>query len=387
MDQVVHDFIQLVLSKKDLNKKDDMIRTVKQCFCLNKTGALYRHNDSFAVAFAYCKYGFFPNVVSSLKTLKKHDDIPCFVVVVKRKMENSIYMINSTFLDKISHSSQKLSMDKIVGSFLGSDIRKRIDEFGKENKIDDFDFLFERHKEIGFEKNLQRLVNKTSGIGQKKDKVEFSEEERENILGAPERALRFIASECYTTLLNDLNERCKRVKDAILVVSQNDNSNIRGRLIEALITSEQNKLEELLKDLKEDKHSLPSYDTKNNLDDYYVNYNEWHVYTDIKTEAFSDSNPKAYNIDKFLKCMGRDNTVFFFFFIVINGKSYQTALVSVFHEKLLNVYTQDVWSGRGTRGTAQFSSKDIKSIFQNKCFTNCIDVDKSRQFLTNLLNR
>lgn len=386
MDKVVHDFIQLVLRNKELNKKDDMIRAVEQCFCLNKTGALYRHNDSFAVAFAYCKYDSFPNVVSSLKTLKKHDDIPCFVVVVKRKMENSIYMINSTFLDKISHSSQKLSVDKIVGSFLGSDIRKRIDE-NKENKIDDFDVLFEYHKGIGFENNLERLVNKTSGIGQKKDKVKFSEEERKNILEAPERALRFIGSGYYTTLLNDLNERCERVKDAILVTSQNDNSNIRGRLIEALITSEQNKLKELLKDLEEDKHSIPSYDTKNNLDDYYVNYNEWDVYTDIKTEAFSVSNPKAYNIDKFLKCMGRDNTVFFFFFIVINGQSYQTALVSVFHEELLHVYTQDVWSGRGTRGAAQFSSKIIKSVFHSKSFTNCINVDSSRQFLEKLLNR
>ena len=41
MDQVVHDFIQLVLSKKDLNKKDDMISAVEYLGNVNTKYGIY----------------------------------------------------------------------------------------------------------------------------------------------------------------------------------------------------------------------------------------------------------------------------------------------------------------------------------------------------------
>ncbi len=72
-------------------------------------------------------------MVISLSKLEKYDGIPCFVVVVRRGLDNLIYMINTTFIDKVSHSSQSLRIDNIRGSVLGSNIRKQLPEIDRVN--------------------------------------------------------------------------------------------------------------------------------------------------------------------------------------------------------------------------------------------------------------
>ena len=61
------------------------------------------------------------NTVLSLSALQKYDDKP-FIVCIVTPDTNYMMLANSTFLKKISHSSQELRVDNIRGSFNGSDI-------------------------------------------------------------------------------------------------------------------------------------------------------------------------------------------------------------------------------------------------------------------------
>ena len=390
MNTLVHEFVELIENNKSINTKEEMIKTVCSNFAMVKDGRAVYHTDFFAVVFCYSKNNSFSNVVLSLSKLKKYDRIPCFVVLIKKDLDNIIYLINSTFLDKISHSSQDLRIDNIRGSFLGGNIRKNIDEIGKCNKPEDFDDLFAYHQGFTWQENIERLVESTNNIKPNKAKVVLDETEIENLFNAPSRAIEFVGSDEYNVLLQDLRKRCDDVKDAILVASHIDNVNIRGRLIEVLITSNQEERYQLLKNLPNIEQFLPTYDTKNELGDYIRHFESTESYTDIKSMVlYLDSNPKAYNIDKFLKCMGREKSVFMFFFVGIDDTGIvNTILASVFHNRLQETtLLQHHWAGRGTRGVAQFNGKTINEMLQEEPFINNIDIEKSKQFLKNLLDR
>ena len=390
MNTLVHEFVELIENNKSINTKEEMIKTVCSNFAMVKDGRAVYHTDFFAVVFCYSKNNSFSNVVLSLSKLKKYDRIPCFVVLIKKDLDNIIYLINSTFLDKISHSSKYLRTDNIRGSFLGGNIRKNIDEIGKCNKPEDFDDLFAYHQGFTWQENIERLVESTNNIKPNKAKVVLDETEIENLFNAPSRAIEFVGSDEYNILLQDLRKRCDDVKDAILVASHIDNVNIRGRLIEVLITSNQEERYQLLKNLPNIEQFLPTYDTKNELGDYIRHFESTESYTDIKSKVlYLDSNPKAYNIDKFLKCMGMEKSVFMFFFVGIDDTGIvNTILASVFHNRLQETtLLQHHWAGRGTRGVAQFNGKTINEMLQEEPFINNIDIEKSKQFLKNLLDR
>lgn len=211
----------------------------------------------FAVVFCYSKNSSFSNVVFSLSKLEKYDHIPCFVVLVRKDLDNVIYMINTTLLDKISHSSQELRVDNIRGSFLGSNIRKELPEIGKVNAPKDFDELFAYHEGFTWQENIERLVERTNNIKPNIGRAELSEAEIKNVFNSPKRAIKFIQSHDYGLLLKDLRTRCEEVKDAILVASHIPNVNIRGRLIEVLITSDEEERNKLLRNIEEIEHFLP----------------------------------------------------------------------------------------------------------------------------------
>ena len=390
MHQIVHNFVEFIENNKELNTKEEMIKTVCDNFAMVKDGRALYHTDFFAVVFCNSKNNSFSNVVLSLSKLEKYDHIPCFVVVVKKDLDNVIYLINTTFLNKISHSSKDLRIDNIKGSLLGSNIRKKIEEIKKSNIPANFDELFSYHQGFTWQENIERLVESTNNIKPNKVKTELDDAERANLFMAPARAINFVHSEDYKALLDDLRKRCEEVKDAILVASHIDNVNIRGRLIEVLITSNPEERHQLLKNLRQVEQVLPTYDTKNDLGDYVRQFDNTDSYTDIKTKVlYLDSNPKAYNIDKFLKCMGKDNSVFMFFFVGIDEDGIvNTILVSVFHDKLLRTtLLQHHWAGKGTRGAAQFNGKIINELLQEDPFVNTIDESESKKFLEELLNR
>ncbi len=390
MNSSVNDFVSLVVNNHAIDTKDEMIAAVCRNFPMVKDGRALYHTDYFAVVFCYTKNTAFSNVVISLSKLEKYDGIPCFVVVVRRGLDNLIYMINTTFIDKVSHSSQSLRIDNIRGSVLGSNIRKQLPEIDRVNSPEFFDELFSYHQGFTWIENLERIVERTNNIRPVKAKTELNHSEYMNLLDAPRRASSFVGSDDYVMLLDDLRRRCEDVKDAILVASHVDNVNVRGRLIEALITSDPEERTGLLKDLSDVEHMLPVYDTENGLGDYVRRFESADTYTDIKTKIlYLDSNPKAYNVDKFLKCMGEERSVFMFFFVGIDDSGIMnTVLCSVFHDQLMKTtILQHHWAGRGTRGVAQFNGKVINEMLSERDFRNNIDEDSSRSYLENLLKR
>ena len=82
------------------------------------------------------------------------DHIP-FLVCLVTPTENHVFLANTTLLRKISHTSQKLRVDNIKGSFNGSDIIRELE--GITNEPANIQRLFDIHREIGFEGNLPRL--------------------------------------------------------------------------------------------------------------------------------------------------------------------------------------------------------------------------------------
>ena len=109
---------------------------------------------------------------------------------------------------------------------------------------------------------------------------------------------------------------------------------------------------------------------------------------DIKVKVvYLNSNPKAFNIDKFLKTMAEDNSVFLFYFVGFNENSIcNTILCSVYHKELVNcLIVQPHWAGRQSRGCAQYNGKIIKEMVERKIFTNDIDKKIAMQQLNKFL--
>lgn len=389
MNNNCRDFVNYICNTAPKHTKQIVEAAASQRFALIKDRKVY-HNEYFAVRFSYSKSSSdsFSNTVLSLSALEKYDRIPFFVVLVRKNADNLILLANTTLLKKISHSSQELSMTNIKGSFNGSDIMRDFD--GKRNSPENFDYLFDVHQGFDWDDNLSRLVEATSEIKPVNKRFIPTEAETENIFGSIQRAVSFVSSDNFTKLENDLNERCKKCAEEILIASHIENINIRGRLIESLITATDEQRSRIIANLKDMEQALPTYDTKNGLGDYYVEFDNGDTYTDIKTKiVYLGSNPKAYNIDKFLRQMADTKSVFLFFFIGIDESSiFKTLLCSVYHGKLIeNTILQFHWAGRSTRGVAQFNGSAIDEMLREPHFANNIEAEKCRIFLRNLLDR
>lgn len=385
MNNKCKDFINYVLNDAPKHDKASVEKDVAQHFQLIQDRKIY-HNAYYAVRFSYSKSKSFSNTVLSLSALEKYDKIPFFVVLVRRTGDNEIMLANTTFLKKISHSSQQLTMTNIKGSFNGSDIVK---EYGKyANTPKNFDELFSIHQGLDWEDNLQRLVDASSQIKPVNTKFVPDEAQKENIINSIERANAFVESDDYHVLKQDLDERCVKCQNEILIASRIENVNIRGRLIESLITADEQERKHLTETLRNMEKELPVYDTKNGLGDYVREFDGSKTYTDIKTKiVYLDSNPKAYNVDKFLECMAKKDSVFMFYFVGVDEKSvFSMKLCSVYHQKLLeNTLLQPHWAGRSTRGAAQFNGKVINEILSSADFSNEIDTSESEKFLNKLI--
>lgn len=389
MNSKCKEFVEYIVNGAPQHNKQAVEDDVCAHFHLTLDRKVY-HNEYFAVRFSYSKSDSdtFSNTVLSLSALEKYDKIPFFVVLVRKSSPNLILLANTTFLKKISHSSQELSMTNIKGSFNGSDIMRDFNH--RKNAPENFDYLFAVHQGMDWEDNLFRLVEASSNIKPVNQKFEPTEAERTNIFASINRACTFVKSDNFRILEDDLNERCNKCKREILVASHIENTNIRGRLIESLITSNDIERQHIISNLHNLEAALPSYDTKNGLGDYYREFDNGNTYTDIKPKiVYLNSNPKAYNIDKFLQKMAGSKSVFLFFFIGIDGSSkFKTLLCSVYHGNLIdNTVLQFHWAGRNTRGVAQFNGTAIDEMLKDESFVNEIDVAKSEAFLNKLLNR
>lgn len=389
MNSKCKEFVDYIVNHAPQHNKQIVEDDVSAHFNLTKDRKVY-HNEYFAVRFSYSKSAShsFSNTVLSLSVLEKYDKIPFFVVLVRQSSTNLILLANTTFLKRISHSSQELSMTNINGSFNGSDIMRDYDNM--KNEPENFDYLFALHQGLDWEDNLSRLVDASSNIKAVNQKFEPTQQEKANMFDSINRASSFVKSNNFNVLEDDLNERCNKCRNEILIASHIENTNIRGRLIESLITSSDAEREVVIENLHNLEAALPTYDTKNGLGDYYREFDNGDTYTDIKTKVvYLNSNPKAYNVDKFLKQMADSKSVFLFFFIGIDEQSiFKTLLCSVYHGKLIdNTILQFHWAGRNTRGVAQFNGTSIEEMLKEENFVNDIDVQKSKTFLQKLLDR
>jgi hypothetical protein len=380
---MLRDFIVFIKTNVTGNKLK-LINLIRSNFALTEDRSVY-YGNSFAVRFCYSASGSFSNTVLSLSNLQKYDNIP-FIVCLVTSRENKLFIANSTFLKKISHSSQQLRMDNIKGSFNGSDIMREFN--GIENTSDNIEKLFAYHYEVGFEGNLERLVEATNNIKPSGKRYDINDETKNKILESVKRAVNFSNSNDYKTLKQELDAQLAKYEDTILVASHIENVNIRGRIIEYLIAGDDELLKQKLVDEITNEYSkIPFYQTRNTLGDYLKDFDDYHTATDIKTKIMMfNSNPKAYNIDKFLEFMSNDKSILMFYFIGVDAsKIVNNTLVSVYQKNLIaTTTTQFHWAGRSSRGVTQFEGTTIHSLIKNPTNKE-IDESKAKEFLINLI--
>ncbi|MDP4109788.1 MAG: hypothetical protein Q8878_07165 [Bacillota bacterium] len=377
---------KLICYLTSLNGKTDkagLSHSSKERFGLTVERSVFC-SEHFAVRFCQAA-GLHPsNTVLSLSALRKYDALP-FIVCLVTPAENVPLLANATFLSKISHSSQQLRTDNIKGSFNVSDIMRNIG--GLENIPHNFEALFSIHESFTFRENLERLVEKTNAIEPKGRRFEPTEREIENITEAPARAARFLRSREYADLRDDLNARVREAQSEIAAAAFIDNVNIRGRIIEYLITSSGGTFRKQIADCLKSKKPLPAFKTEDLLGDFRKNYKNFKTATEIKTKnLFLSSNPKAYNVDKLLRFLAEPESVYMIYIVGIDDKGkISTALCSAFDLRLLRgtafLYH---WAGRNSRGVTQFMGNSLTEVLNDP--DNRIDTPTAREHIDKMLS-
>ena len=374
-------FLLTFIRKRDgINDKERLATLIYDTFHLTKDRSVY-YCTNFAIRFSSSKLDSanFSNTVLSLSNLRKYDDRP-FIVCLITPSKNFCFIANSTFLKKVSHSSHELRKNNIRGSFNGSDIVRRFENI--ENNYENIDRLFAIHSEIGFEGNLPRLVEATNNISPSGTKFEVDDNTRSVILFSPERVIDFIESLDFEILETDLNDKMIKYKNEILIAAHIENVNVRGRIIEYLITGNNKILKRKLVEALNSSREILKLKTDNTLGDYQKTFDSFDVEVDVKTKIiFLNSNPKGFNLDKMLKFLSAERSVFMFYFIgVDNQKNINTVLVSMFQKDLLQAtILLRHWSGRNSRGVSQLGGKIINMLIKKPNYK--IDKLKAKTFL------
>ena len=190
MNNFLEPLLDLISSRDGINDKSLLTNLVAEKFGLTKDRSVY-YCKEFAIRFSSSGSQSFSNTVLSLSNLQKIDNRP-FIVCLVTPNKNYTFLANTTFLTKISHSSQDLRANNIRGSFNGSDIIRSFE--GIENVSENFERLFNIHTAIEFENNLIRLVEATNSISPTGQKYIVSDAAFIHIMNAPSRALEFVSS-------------------------------------------------------------------------------------------------------------------------------------------------------------------------------------------------
>lgn len=344
--------------------KETISKATADHFGLTKKRSVYTC-PSFSIRFSTAKKTSFSNVVLSLSALQGYDHLP-FVVCVVRPTGVELLLANSTFLKKISHSSQQLRTDNVRGSFLGHDILRGYE--GTTNTPGNFPALFAIHSEFTWQENLARLVEATNNISPTGVRFEPSPTECEAIFSAVDLSAELSSHPEYIALGTQLAEIVESRKDNILAAAEIDNVNERGNTIEQLITEGANA--HGVEDLK------------------FVLHVGTTVFVDVKTKLLTlSSSPKGYNIDKVLITLAQGRTVFSFFLLGIDlrTRSLSTRLVSILDKRILAATRiQFHWAGRNSRGVTQLTG-DLSSLF-DPAFVESVDVAQARALLQQLID-
>jgi hypothetical protein len=319
--------------------------------------------DGYALRFSEVLNGRFSGTALSLSALRPQDHRP-FVVVVAQPSRVDFLLANSTFLKKVSHSSQVFRIDKIRGSVNGSGILTEYE--GIKNEPEFFPELFAFHESFTWEENVERLVEATNAIVPRQSRFVPTAAERGLLLQAPQRARDALASPAFAALEQDLQGRVASCRAEILAAARLDNVNLRGEKIERLIVGGSRS------------HALG---------DFEAMIDGAHVVVDIKTKLLDrTSAPKAYNVDSALELMSRSGSVLALFMIGIDpGNAIVSArLLPVLETSLLDdSEPRPHWAGRDRRGAIQLSGNFHRAA--SASYTPTVDVLKARLFLERLL--
>lgn len=382
---VVDRLVAYIEKLNGIGDKNKLADAVQKEFSLVQDRKVYYCTD-FAIRFSKSESKRMSNTVLSLSALQKYDDKPFFVCIVASTV-NYLLLANSTFLKKISHSSKELRIDNIKGSFNGGDIMLVYDEMDNEPQF--FDRLYAYHSGLSFADNLERLVASTNDIVGRVPKFEVNDSNKGTIMSSVSRAQSFISSADYKDLKSDLDSRVKRVQGEIAIAAFIDNVNLRGRVIEYLITDNGSSLKDQIIDSLQNKKPLPEFKTEDKLGDYSKSYPDFDTETDIKTKVlFLDGNPKAYNIDKLLEFLATKKSVYMIYLLGVDDKGNIVArLCSAFDHRLIDgTNVQHHWAGRNTRGVTQFVGNALKEILADNSGT-IIDNKKAEAFIEELINK
>lgn len=385
--KVIKKLIAEIEKLNGIGDKDKVAGAIHNQFELSMNNTVH-YRDEFAIRFSYSKRNspFFSNTILSLSQLKKYDTRPFFVCLVTPEV-NYLYLANTTLLKKISHSSKDLRVDNIRGSFNGSDIFRSLENIS--NIPANFEELYAIHEGFTFEENLQRLVATTNDIQPRRKKFSPNDDEKGIIFDSPRRALKFLHSEEYKALNNELNQRVEIVQKEISRAAMIDNVNLRGRAIEYLITSEEAYSDSniRLNDSLLAEEALPSFTTDNDLGDFDKNFLNYTTKTDIKTKMLNlSSNPKGYNIDKILEFLSLPKSVYLVYIVTINHNyRIKTKLSTLFNSELLKgTRIFHHWAGRNSRGVTQYSGHSLHEIVNSE---ESINIHRSMSFLEELLKK
>lgn len=368
----IHEFIEFIKGKDGIGDKNKLICMLENKYNLIKARSVYKH-DSFNIRFSQSKSNSktFSNTVLSLSALKGYDNKP-FIVCLVTPLKNHMFLANSTLIDKISHSSKRLSVDNIVGSFNGGNIIMELNQMS--NEPANFKDLYELHRTVDFDDNLERLVENTHNIKGYTNSFIPSVSDKKIIMSAACRTINFINSTSYLELIKELDGKVALYTNEIIHASKIDNVNLRGRQIENIISS----------DREVDNSNLL---TLNELGDYNKEYPNFNINVDIKSKLLDKgSSPKGYNIDKLLKFLSDEKSVYLIYIIGIDNNDIYTKLMSIFHDDILSA-TNIVhhWSGINSRGTTQYNGDVIKNVVMDLELENNINLHKSNVFISNLL--
>jgi len=113
MTDALHRLLELIKQNNGINDKARLARIVADAFHLTKDRSVYYCTD-YALRFSSSVSRNFGNTVLSLSNLRKYDNRP-FIVCLVTPSRNYCLIANTTFLKKISHSSQELRENNIRG--------------------------------------------------------------------------------------------------------------------------------------------------------------------------------------------------------------------------------------------------------------------------------
>lgn len=374
---VIDQLIRFISSKNGIADKSLLTSQVQSAFRLTKNRSVF-YCDFFAIRFCTAASNHFSNTVLSLSALLKYDTSPFFVCLVTPD-KNYLFLSNTTFLRKISHSSQSLRINNIKGSFNGSDIMREFE--GIENSPENFESLFNFHENASWEENLARLVEATNNIAPTGKRFIPSTTQLKCIFDSIDRTASFLHSEEYIVLSEDLSRRVQALEAEIALAASIDNVNQRGRVIEYLITSDTIASKPLRDALHADS-PLPELFTADELGDYKYNFNNYHTATDIKSKVLSLSScPKGYNIDKLLSFLATEKSVYLVYLLGIDKNQKPVAHLCSLYNKQLLAGTSIIkhWAGRNSHGVTQYNGKALENILDD--FDNSIDIDAAKTFL------